>query len=144
MSISIYLAGAISPYLNSRDSGKATEWRGFAKELLEDCGIKVFDPTELLDEHLKFPNEYNNGIIFQNYAYLNKCDIMLLNLDKFEDSVGSIFEVSIMWQQHKPVIAFGECPVWSDRPHFRSIISIKLNNVQDACDYIASMYNQKL
>lgn len=44
------------------------------------------------------------------------------------------------WRDHKTVIAFGETP-WLERAHMRSLISVKLDALDDALKYIGDMYN---
>lgn len=144
MSITCYLAGSMSDFYFSGEYDKATKWRDYAKGKLRDIGIKVFDPTENSEKHFKYPVETEGGIILQNYTYLSNCDLVLLNLDKFENSIGSIWEVSVAWQNKLPVIAFGKCKKWQDRPHFKSLIDVRFETVEDACDYICSMYGCKL
>lgn len=142
--IKTYLAGCMLKHLLDGQYEKATEWRKYATEKLADAGIKVFDPTINSIEQFRFPKEYINGVILQNYTYLKKCDMLLLNLDSFEDSIGSIGEITLAWEHKKPVIAFGKCLKWTNSPHFQSMITLTLPDVESACDYIILMYNQKV
>lgn len=139
-----YLAGCMLKHLLNREYEKATEWRAYARDKLSDSGIGVFDPTVNSLEQFKFPKEYNNGVILQNYTYLKKCDILILNLDSFEDSIGSIGEITLAWEYKIPVIAFGTCSKWVNSPHFQSMVTVILPDLDSACDYIISMYNQKI
>lgn len=138
-----YLGGSMSGFFGDNYT-KATEWRRYAKEKLQDCGEQVFDPTINSEEHFSYPASLNEGVIVQNYAHLKKCDLLLVNLENIEDSIGTIWELSVAWLEHKPVIAFGKCEKWKDRPHFQSLVPVIHKTVQDACDYILSMYSQKL
>ena len=142
--INIYLTGAMSAYYYAGEYEKAKQWRDYAKQKLRDCDFGVFDPTDNSEIHFKYPTYLNSGVIFQNYTYLKNCDILLVNLDKIEDSIGSIWEISMAWAEHKPIVAFGRCDKWKERPHFQSMISVILDNVETACDYILTMYNQKI
>jgi len=141
---SVYLVGAMSAFYYSGEYERATDWRKYANSKLSDTGILVFDPTNNSHEHFNFPKEYNGGVIFQNYTYLTKCDVLLVNLDKFDDSIGSIWEVGVAWEHHKPVVAFGTCDKWSNRPHFQSLFTAIFDDVESACDYIISLYSQKI
>lgn len=134
----------MSYFYSIGEYSRATDWREYVYDTLHEAEIRVFDPTENSTEHYKFPKEYNGGVIYQNYTYLRNCDILLVNLDMIEDSIGSVWEMSIAWAEHKPVIAFGECEKWRDRPHFQSLITVKTDTVEEACDYIISMYSQKI
>lgn len=140
----VYAAGAMTPFYLTGEYELATKWRDYAKKSLIDVGIKLFDPTVNSTTHFQYPTNLNDGVIHQNYAYLHKCELVLVNLDRIEDSIGSVWELSVAWLEHKPVIAFGECERWNSRPHFGSLITVKLNTVEDACDYIKSMYNQDI
>lgn len=140
--IKAYCAGAMSIFFRRGEYEKATRWRDYANNELKDAGISVFDPTVGSEKHYGYPQSHNGGVIFQNYAYLKKCDLVLLNLDEFDDSIGSVWEVSMAWAEKKPVIAFGECEKWKDRPHFKSLITIQLPTVEEAVEYIKDMYNQ--
>jgi nucleoside 2-deoxyribosyltransferase len=134
----------MSAHMGANEYEKATQWREYSAEHLGRYDIIAFDPTHNSVEHFNLPASFDNGIIFQNYSYIAKSDVGLLNLDHFEDSIGSIWEVSMLWQQHKPVVAFGRCDKWQNRPHFKSLITVHVDTVEEACDYIASMYEQRI
>jgi nucleoside 2-deoxyribosyltransferase len=139
-----YLAGAMSKYYEENRYDEATKWRKYVKDYFNESSITIFDPTDESEKHYKYPPEFYNGVILQNYAYLKLCDFILVNLEYFEDSVGTIWECSIAWAEHKPIIAFGKCNKWKDRPHMRSLITVQLDTVEDASEYILSMYRQKI
>jgi nucleoside 2-deoxyribosyltransferase len=134
----------MSSFYQANRYEEATKWREYSKQRLNDIGIKIFDPTDKSLTHFTYPESTHNGIILQNYIYLKKCDAVLVSLEMFEDSVGSIWEVSMAWAEHKPVIAFGNCEKWKDRPHFKSLITVQFDTVKEACEYILSMYSQNI
>lgn len=144
MSLNSYLIGNMSSFMAAGEYHKATEWREYCKQRLIDVGIKVFDPTFNSIEHFKNPPELDCGVIMQNYTYLKKCDLAIVNLEKLEESIGSLWEVTICWEYKKPVIAFGECKLFANRPHFKSMMPIVLPDRESACDYVLSIYNQTL
>jgi nucleoside 2-deoxyribosyltransferase len=139
----IYECGSMTAFYNAGRYEEATNWRKYVKDFFKETNINVFDPTDNSELHFTYPPDLHNGVIFQNYAYLKKCNIVLVNLDLFEDSIGSIWEVSMAWIEHKPVIAFGNSK-WEDRPHFKSLITVQLDTVENACEYILAMYRQKI
>lgn len=141
---SIYECGAMTAFYEIGEYEKATQWRKYVKEFFTETNIKTFDPTDNSETHFNYPVDYSGGIIYQNYLYLRQCDIVLVNLELFEESIGSIWEVSTAWLQHKPIVAFGKCKKWKDRPHLKSLVTVQLNTVEDACEYILSMYRQKI
>lgn len=142
--ITVYLAGAMSGFHESGEYHKATEWRDYTRDCFAESNIRVFDPTHNSLRHFTYSTDLNRGVIHQNHAYLKKCDIVLVNLERLDDSVGSVWEISMAWADHKPVIGFGSCEKWESRPHFQSLITASFGSVGDACDYIISMYNQKI
>lgn len=133
---SVYLAGAISYFYNTNQSKRATEWRDKAERFLKDYNIKCFNPCKESPYCWNYPQE---GLIKQNYFYLKNCDIVLVNLDMINDSIGTVWELSMAWAEHKPVVAFGKTP-WLDRPHMRSLIDVKFETLNEALDYIVDMY----
>ena len=142
--ILIYECGSMTSFYEINRYEDAIKWREYVKDYFKESNIKVFDPTFNSLNHFKHPREYYDGIIKQNHIYLNKSHILLVNLDMFEDSIGSIWEMSTMYNEHKPIICFNECKKWEQRPHLKSMVSVKLDTVEDACDYILSMYGQKI
>jgi nucleoside 2-deoxyribosyltransferase len=133
---SVYLAGAISYFYNTNQPKRATAWREKASETLEQFNIKCFDPCKEPVACWEYPQE---GLIKQNYFYLNNCDIVLVNLDMINDSIGTVWELSMAWRDHKSVVAFGTTP-WLDRPHMRSLIDVRFDTLDKALDYIVDMY----
>ena len=133
---SVYLAGAISYFINTNQKDRATKWRDRAEKYLGQFDIKCFNPCKEDPRCWNYPQE---GLIKQNYFYLKNCDIILVNLDMINDSVGTIWELSMAWKEHKTVIAFGKTP-WLERPHMRSLYDIRFDTLTDALDYITDMY----
>jgi nucleoside 2-deoxyribosyltransferase len=134
----VYLAGTISYFNKINKLEFASLWRKLAKENLSDLDIKVFDPMKNFAQN----NEYDlKGVPYQNLYYLEKSDIILLNLEALKESPGTMFVIFIAWYNHKPVIAFGESELIS-QPHIKEAITSKFKNLPDACDYIKSMYCQ--
>ena len=132
----VYLAGAISYFYNTNQHKRATAWRERATECLGQFDIKCFDPCKESPTCWEYPQD---GLIKQNYFYLKNCDIVLVNLDMINDSVGTIWELSMAWKKHKSVIAFGKTP-WLDRPHMRSLIDVRFDTLDEALNYITDMY----
>ena len=133
---SIYLAGAISYFYNTDQSERATKWRDKAEEYFEQFDVKCFNPCKENPCCWDYPQD---GLIKQNYFYLKNCDAMLLNLDMLNDSIGTVFEMTLFWEWHKPIIAFGKTP-WLERPHCKSMIDVHFNTLDEALDYIANMF----
>lgn len=133
---SVYLAGAISYFYNIKSPRRATVWREQAEEYLNDYNIKCFNPCKESQSCWEYPQ---TGLIKQNYFYLKNCDIILVNLDMINDSVGTVWELSMAWRDHKPIVAFGTTH-WLNRPHMQSLIDVRFDTVDEALDYIVDMY----
>lgn len=138
----VYLAGCITHYEKLGRLEKAIEWRENAEQKLKDNGFKVFNPMTNYKINASYEQQTPQGIILQNFNYLSKADILLVNLELLEQSPGTIWEMSIAWYLHKPVLAFGYTPLLQ-RAHTQALITIRFTNLDDTLDYICSMYNQQ-
>lgn len=133
---SVYLAGTISYFYNTKQPARATAWRNKAENFFKDYNIKCFNPCK--NENGDFADEI---IVKQNIYYLDQCSIILVNLDMITDSVGSIFELTYAQEHNKLVVAFGKSP-WLDRPHLKYLIDIKFDTLNEALEHISIAYNQ--
>ena len=55
------------------------------------------------------------------------------------DSIGTIWELSMAWKEHKQIVAFGQTH-WLERPHMRSLIDVRFEKLDEALSYITEMY----
>lgn len=131
----VYLAGAMSCFQEEGNYAPAVGWREKATVFLDASGIKVFNPTYLSEEQFSF-KPGAPGVILQNYSYINKCDAILVNLDKLEESIGSIWELSIAWENNKSVVGFGTCEKFKNRPHFDALVPVRIETLEEACEYL--------
>lgn len=105
----IYLADYMSYYYENSESQKAEHWRNIAKERLKDIGISTFDPT------LYYKNNYlydSNLMVQQNEYYLEKADVILVNLNDLDKSYGTIYELVYAHALEKPILAFGRTIIY--------------------------------
>jgi len=135
----IYLAGCMSEHDRLGYFKDATEWRETATTEFEGTHLKVFNPCINYDINKKFNTK---GVVTQNLAYLKQSDIVLLNLDKLECSQGSLFEIFYSFLHDIPVIAFNNNYLYGVQPHITESISIRFDELDEALDYIWSMYLQ--
>lgn len=144
----IYFGGCISHHQRNSEMYKAIEWRNILAQKLSDLNADMyikkfdwFDPTDKFDENLKY--NYNT-IVMQNKLYLDECDILVVNLEKLEDSPGTLFEIFYYYYKQKPVIAFGKTtdPNIINQPHINSSITEYLSNLDEVVNYIKNMYSQ--
>lgn len=110
---SIYLCGTMSYYYDTNQYYKATEWRrSLINQLLDDiadnCESKWqwFDPTIGFEDNYKAVN--NKSVLQQNNFYLDKCDILVVNAEDLDKSIGSIYEIIYFGLKGKPVIVFND------------------------------------
>ena len=134
----IYLAGAISQYFQIHEASKSTEWRKDLINFCKDNNIKFFDPTEAFfieknhDYDVKMP-------VAQNKYYLDKCDIVVVNLEYILQSPGSIWELCYSSEIRKiPVIAFGKNP---KHPHILNCITQIVDGIEDVKELLANMFD---
>lgn len=134
-----YLAGTMTYFDKQGQFYKATGWRKTSTELLIDAYIRVFNPCINYSENKEYAAK---GVVNQNLTYLKKSDILLVNLEEFDKSAGSMFELFFAYMNHIPVIAFGENYLYPNQPHVSESISMHFKDVYEAIDYITSMFAQ--
>lgn len=140
IAIKIYLAGAISWYVQNKSIGAANSWRDVAEHKFNGCGVQCFNPVmNVAATKDNFTSKHDKGVVAQNIHYLKKCDIVIVNIDHLSDSPGTIFEMVWAYIHNKPVIAFGE-DKWGDQAHIKETITYKAASLDDAIDYIFDMY----
>ena len=141
----VYLAGAMSTHYTNNEYHKATQWRiDIVDQLLDDivdeCESKWawFDPT--LNSEINFKTVNNATVLKQNIFYLDKSDIMIVNLNQLEHSPGTLFEIFYFGLQNKPIIAFGDSK-WVESPHISEYITCIIDK-DEVMDYLNAMYYQ--
>lgn len=144
--IKLYLAGAISTHFNNNEYYKATKWRVKLAQKLLDLNAKLcdnhfdwFDPTINFEENVKTANA--KTIVHQNKYYLDKCDILIVNLEDLDKSQGTMYELFYYGIHNKPVIAFGHNK-WENCPHIAESITVKLETIDDVVKYLSDYYCQ--
>lgn len=128
----IYLAGAISCYYPDKMQ-KAIDWRKEASELLYP--IPVYNPVINFEKNFKLANE---TIVKGNLVWLEKSDLILVNVEDIEKSPGTIFELTWAYLNQRPVIAFG-CP-YPSKPHILVTITQWCENVYQAVQIIKDVF----
>jgi len=136
----LYLGGALTIYKNRNEFYKANNWRKEIDKWAEDLdNVKTFNPAKDFLEEIN--HTYSDKLIVdQNEYYLNKCNIMICNLDEIDFSPGTIYELVRFKDMNKPVIAFGN-KHWS--PHINSCISHHCTGGTDKIiELLCNMFNQ--
>jgi len=137
--MNIYLAGAISKYIEQGKFDDCVKWRQDLKHKLEALGYKCFDPCENFDKNLGYSH---SAIVRQNMFYVNKCDILVVNIEYLKESPGTLFEMTMAYLQHKPIIAFGDYEIIDEVPHLYEMVSQCCDDINEAIKYIVNMYGQ--
>lgn len=135
--LSIYLAGAMNHYRESNKyQDKAFKWRNdFTNKIYKqyDSELKVFDPTV-------YPiKDYVYDIVAQNYHFIKKMDIMVVNLEDIDKSLGTIWEMATAYNLGKPIITIGEHR-WSEHPHMVGMTSFNASDIEEAAEFIIDAY----
>ena len=135
----LYLGGALTYYHRNNEMIKGTQWRQRLDHWAHDLrDVKTFNPAITF---LKEKNHtYDSKIVVdQNNYYINKCNIMIVNLDDIDYSPGTIFELVRFKELGKPVIAFGsQGRHWS--PHINSCISHQCETLDEVTELLCNMF----
>ena len=136
--LKIYLAGRCKGLM---DGGK--EWRSSAKMILntiaEAIGTKVtvFDPTNYFGYDEK-KHKTQKQIKDYYFNTIRHCDIVLLNLNGTEYSIGTAQEVQYAVDNNIPVIGFGTEHVY---PWLSEVdCQVCFDSIHEALDYIRDYY----
>ena len=137
----IYLAGAITVHHKNNQMDHAYEWRHKSIDLLEkQDNFQCFDPTVNFLEN--FGAEVPcKSVVAQNRHYLEKSDIVLLNLDMLHESPGTLWELYVANENNIPVYAFGDSE-WSWSPHVNQSITGRFKDLYTTINHIKNMYHK--
>lgn len=136
--LKIYLVGRCK---GLTDGGK--EWRENARKILktiaETAGTKVivFDPTEYFDYSSQ---KYKTQKQIKEYYYqaMRQCDLVLLNCNGTEFSIGTAQEIQYAVDHDIPVIGFGEDHTY---PWITEVdCQVVFSSIHEALDYIRDFY----
>lgn len=141
--LKIYLAGKMSGI----SFNKMVEWRiNVRNSLLEksqECGI----PTNIINPVLYYNFEkkrHQTEIEVEEFdlAHVTSSDIVVVNLDGLNDSIGTIIELhDAHYHNRIPVIAFGNRELYDSlHPWIKNDITRVEENIDDVCKYIRDFY----
>ena len=128
-------------YLSGRMSGLSfEEYTGWRKQVIsyfnniDFSDIKIFDPTTYYNYKNKEHKTEKEIMLFE-MRKVRESDVLLVNLNGINKSVGTIFEVMEGSYNNKTIIAFGDAS--KVHPWLLEKIDRVEDNFSDACDYIA-------
>jgi len=133
----LYLAGSLTYFHKTNKFDKALKWREKITNWCEDNGIKYYNPATvyLNEENHKY---YFRTCVDQNRYFLNKADILIVNLEAIDHSPGTIWEITYAGEVRKiPVIAIGK-KHWS--AHIMYHISHLCKNEEEVINLLSNMF----
>lgn len=101
--------------------------------------ITILDPVEhfnYIDKTPTQPRQCSNYFMW----LIDRCDVLLVNLDYTEASVGTGCEVQHAYDMKKPIIGFGiKKETWYEWTHEKC--EVIFETYEEALDYILEYYN---
>lgn len=123
----VYLAG---PIFQMQDH-ECIDWRKEAKDRLN--GLEVFDPMDR--DYRGSTDENYEQIVEEDKAYINKCDVLLVN--HLKPSVGTSMEILYAWERKKQIVIISKS---SDISPWLLYHSTKIvNSLCESIDYIQTL-----
>lgn len=141
--ICIYLAGAMT---NCLSYSNMNEWRVELKKLLmesaENCGVKVKVINPVAYYNFMSPRHHSEKEIMQfDLNYIRKSDIVIVNLDGLNTSIGTCIELYEAMKNNIPVLAFGEIEIYANlHPWIKECITRVDWNKEELVEYIKDFY----
>lgn len=134
----IYLAGALTYHYKNKQFDKALKWREKIQSWCEDNNIKVYNPAITYVKEINH-TYYYKLCVDQNRHFLDKADVLIVNLDAIDYSPGTIWELTYASEKRKiPIIAMGKKKHWS--PHIMYGISHLCKNEDEAVEVLVNMF----
>ena len=134
--LKVYLSGSIKNVDNSFQS-----WRTRCSMLRQNgyyTNLDFVDPNTYFNYTNKLPNTDKQCIDLFMWE-IEKCDVLLLNLDYSNISIGTGQEVEHAFCHNIPIIAFGEKPeTWYSWTKERA--SALFDTLDDAIEYLNNTY----
>lgn len=139
--LSFYLGGCLTYHHKQNQFHLATIWRSIFERWADDNGLSTFNPATTFQQEQT--HKYSpKSCVDQNRHYLNKSDIMIVDLNCIQESPGTQWELTYASEVKKiPIIAFGDVH-WS--PHIMNSITHVCSDIEDVIEYICNMYGETL
>lgn len=134
--INVYLSGAIKNV-----GHEFQDWRGYCSDSILSGfypHLHIIDPNNFFNYTDKQPKTDKQCMDLFMYL-LKKCDVLLVNLDNSNCSVGTGMEVQYALCNDIPIIAFGNKPeTWYKWVEISA--AVILADVEEALEYINNSY----
>lgn len=140
--LTIYLAGQMS----GLSLNEMTQWRNYLKSVINkysdmaNCNVKVISPCDYFNfEERRYQSE--SEIMNFDLALVRNSDIVIVNTNGLNNSIGSAIEVYEAWKSDIPVIAYDEL---GDYKSIHSWLKCCITRVDscanDICEYVKDFY----
>lgn len=146
MSYIVYLAGAISCYINTEQQAYPKVWRDEAKKYVNRSldNITIISPTDYFETDKNFHKSESEVMRF-NLRMVREADAILVNLKNLHNSIETADEIFYAYIKGKPIIGFLE-----DESEYKNIHPWKMEQIdrietggdsmKKALDYIYGYY----
>lgn len=138
LKLTVYLAGACK---NIDDGGK--EWRNSITQRLEKAAewcnksVEVFNPTFYFNYTEKL-HKTQKQIKDYYFSRLRKCDLVIVNLNDTNSSIGTAQEIQYAVDHCIPIIGFGTKEVY---PWIAEVdCQVVFDTMTEAVDYVRDYY----
>lgn len=104
----VFLSGAMGCYDPS--NSYPYEWREFAKEEINGgiLGLTCFNPMDYYNYKVRNEKTQKEIMLFEFQRIAYDSDILLVNLQDLDKSLGTSDEILLAWKLNKPVVGFLE------------------------------------
>ena len=140
--LSIYLAGAMS----GKSFDEMNTWRVEIKNMLThmasyyDCDVKVTNPIDYYNFKEK-RHKLEKEVMQFDLSLVKKSDIVIVNLNGINTSIGTSMELYECYRSNIPVIAFGSDEEYENiHPWIKECITRYESNMEDTATYIKEFY----
>lgn len=140
--IKIYLAGAMSGLTYEQMNiwrNKITQHINLMEEI-HDCITDVVNPVDYYNFHTP-RHQSEREVMKYDLAHVKSSDIIVVNLDGLNNSIGSCIELYEAYKHDIPVVAFGSDEDYKKlHPWIKECITRYEESDKDVSTYIADFY----
>lgn len=110
----VYLCGAMS-VLSTEEAAKwRTQFIDYYKTVYESDKLQFFNPVDYFNYDMN-PDQYSDKEVFMyEKRMVEKADIVVVNLDRIKESVGSCQELAFAYSKGIPIIGFHSNQLYSE------------------------------
>ena len=140
--LKIYLAGKMSGLTFEESDGWRRDFKGVFKRKMnyDTMHYTIINPNDYYN--FKNPSHQNEREIMQyDLNHVRNSDIVVVNLDDINTSIGTAIELYVAAQNNIPVLAWGNEQEWEiTHPWLKECISRRSSDMKNICKYISDFY----